>query len=77
MALERYWCNAELIGSIYDGNGQPLWQGRSVRTTTDARGDWSFAGELKSGDEVTFTLEGEGRPPIQTRLNCCLMVAAW
>ncbi len=30
----RYYCNAELIGMVFDGNGQALWQGRSHRTAT-------------------------------------------
>lgn len=30
----RYYCNAELIGMVFDGNGQPLWQGRAHRTAT-------------------------------------------
>ncbi|MDF1562849.1 MAG: hypothetical protein P1V51_07385 [Deltaproteobacteria bacterium] len=37
-----------------------------LSTLTDEQGEWGFAGQLRSGDEVTFTLEGEGRPPIQT-----------
>ncbi len=35
--LERLACGADIFGMIFDGNGQPLWHGRKVRTITDAQ----------------------------------------
>ncbi len=32
--FERYYCNADLIGILFDGDGQPLWHGRKVRAAT-------------------------------------------
>ena len=32
--FDRYFCNAELIGMLFDGKGQPLWQGHSHRHAT-------------------------------------------
>ena len=35
--LERLACGADIFGVIFDGDGQPLWHGRRVRTVTDAQ----------------------------------------
>lgn len=35
--LERLACGADIFGLLFDGNGQPLWHGRKVRTVTDAQ----------------------------------------
>ncbi len=35
--LERLACGTDIFGMIFDGNGQPLWHGRKVRTITDAQ----------------------------------------
>ncbi|MEE9414086.1 MAG: DUF222 domain-containing protein [Acidimicrobiales bacterium] len=35
--FNRYLCNADIIGIIFDGNGQPLWQGRKTKTATPAQ----------------------------------------
>ena len=35
--LERLACGADIFGLIFDGNGQPLWHGRKVRTITDTQ----------------------------------------
>ncbi len=35
--FERYFCNATVTGSIFGGNGQPLWQGRNHRRATPAQ----------------------------------------
>ena len=35
--LERLSCGADIFGVIFDGDGQPLWHGRRVRTVTDAQ----------------------------------------
>ena len=35
--LERLACGADIFGVVFDGDGQPLWHGRRVRTVTDAQ----------------------------------------
>ena len=35
--FERYYCNADLIGVLFDGDGQPLWHGHKVRAATRAQ----------------------------------------
>ncbi|WP_420440296.1 DUF222 domain-containing protein [Candidatus Poriferisodalis sp.] len=35
--FERLACHADIYGIVFDGDGQPLWHGRRVRTVTDAQ----------------------------------------
>jgi hypothetical protein len=35
--LKHAWCDAELVGAVFDTKGQPLWLGRSARTTSNAQ----------------------------------------
>ena len=37
--LERFGCFADLVGTIFSGNGQVLWHGRRIRTATPAQWD--------------------------------------
>ena len=35
--LEEHFCNAEITGVVFDGEGKPLWQGTTKRTATPAQ----------------------------------------
>ena len=35
--LEEHFCNAEITGVVFDGEGKPLWQGPTKRTATPAQ----------------------------------------
>ena len=35
--FDRYFCNATVVGMLFDGNGQPLWQGKRHRWATPAQ----------------------------------------
>ena len=35
--FDRYLCNAEIVGILFSGNGQPLWHSRKIRTASPAQ----------------------------------------